>query len=159
MSLAADILLGVLLVVACYTDIRTQKIKNILTFPVMLAGLVLGPFHLPHWYDAPLGFAAAFVIAVPGWWWLKAMRAGDVKMLLAAGTLLGPEAAMRAALFTFALNIPYGLIVLALRGRLKRLITFYQKQGEGMDPTVVAYAPVVAAGVLLARLQPWPDLW
>ena len=33
-----DVLLVILAVVACYTDIREQKIKNILTGPMMLIG-------------------------------------------------------------------------------------------------------------------------
>ncbi len=153
-----DALLGVLLVVANLTDLRTQKIKNWLTFPVAAGGLVWASA-TPPWHDGVLGFGAAAATAIPGWRFGGAIRAGDVKMLIAAGTILGPEAAIRAVLFTYALGIPYGLVVLALRGRLTRLVSFYQQRGAGMEPTVVAYAPVVSAGVLIARFTGWIDLW
>ena len=66
---------------------------------------------------------------------------------------------VRAVLFTYALGIPYGLVVLAMRGRLTRLVNFYRTKGAGMDTTVVAYAPVVGAGILIARFTGWVDLW
>jgi hypothetical protein len=54
--------------------------------------------------------------------------------------------------------LPFGLVVLAVKGRLGRLWRFYA-HGERSDPTLVAYAPMIAFSVVLARLQPWPDLW
>ncbi len=153
-----DAVLGVLLAGACWTDVRTQRIRNVLTFPMMLAGVLTAPFALPGWWWGLGGLLAAFALAVPGWRFGGAIRAGDVKLLMAAGALTGPETAVRAVLFAYMLALPFGVAVLAVRGRLGRLWDFWAR-GERDTPTLVAYAPVIAVSVLLARLQPWPDLW
>lgn len=153
-----DAVLGGLLVGAVWTDVQTQKIRNVLTFPVMLAGLVASPFFLPAWWWGLAGLLVAFALAVPGWRFGGAIRAGDVKLLMAAGSLTGPEIAIRSVLFAYVFALPFGLVVLAVKGRLGRLWRFYA-HGERSDPTLVAYAPMIAFSVVLARLQPWPDLW
>lgn len=153
-----DLVLAVLIVHACWTDIRTQKIKNYMTLPVMAAGVVLSAIFAPHWWDGLGGWVVAFALTVPAWAFGRALNAGDVKMLMAAGALLGPEMTVRACLFTFILGLPAGLLVLALKGRLGNLHRFWVK-GDKSQATVVAHAPVVALGILLARLQPWPDLF
>jgi hypothetical protein len=56
------------------------------------------------------------------------------------------------------LALPAGLAVLAYRGRLGNLWKFWVKREKG-EVTEAIHAPVVAAGILLARLQPWPNLW
>lgn len=153
-----DAVLAGLLVGAVWTDMHTQKIRNVLTFPVMLAGVLGAPMVLPAWWWGAAGVLAAFALGAPGWRFGGAMRAGDVKLLMAAGALTGPEVAARAVLFAYALALPFGLVVLAVKGRLRRLWTFWVK-GERDEPTLIAYAPMIALSVLLARLQPWPDLW
>lgn len=152
-----DVVLLVLIVHACWTDLRTQKIKNYMTFPVMVAGIVLSGVFGGAWWVGIAGWVIAVAMTVPAFAFGRALNAGDVKMLAAAGALLGPEAAARACLFTFMLGLPAGLIVLAVKGRLGNLGRF--AQGDRSSPTVVAHAPVVALGILLARLQPWPNLW
>jgi prepilin peptidase CpaA len=152
-----DVVLGALLVAACITDVREQKIRNIHTFPAIVAGLVASPFFLPAWWTGLAGFIVAFALAVPGWRFGGAIRAGDVKLLLAVGALTGPEVGARAVLWSYALAFPFGLAVLLARGRLGRLWRFWVK-GERSDPTLVAYGPVIAVATLLARFWDWPDL-
>lgn len=153
-----DVVLAVLLVGCVVTDLLTQKIKNVLTFPVMLTGIAMAPLFAVHWWDGLAGLFAALLLAIPGWWFGGAIRAGDVKMLAAAGSLMGPEAALRAVVFTYVLAFPFGLVVLAMRGRLKNLWRFWVK-GDRTNPTLVAYAPMIAIAVGFARIQPWPNLW
>ncbi|MFZ5479900.1 MAG: prepilin peptidase [Myxococcota bacterium] len=150
-------MLLVLMLGAVWTDVRTQKIRNVLTFPTMLVGVAMAPLFAAHWSLGVVGLLATFAVALPGFMFGGAIRAGDVKMLAAAGSLLGPEAGIRAALFTYLLILPVGMVILVLRGRvgnLKKLAA-----GEKFEPTLVAHAPVIAVSILLARLQPWPDLW
>jgi prepilin signal peptidase PulO-like enzyme (type II secretory pathway) len=153
-----DGVLAALIVGCVYTDVTTQKIRNVLTFPVMLTGILMAPLFLPHWYWGAAGWLAAALVTIPAFAFGRALHAGDVKMLMAAGALMGPEAAVRAAIFTFALGFPVGLLTLAVKGKLGNVYRFWVK-GDRSDPTVVYHAPVVAMGILLARLQPWPDLW
>lgn len=153
-----DAALAVLLLGAVYTDVTTGKIRNVLTFPVMALGIAMAPFTQAHWFDGALGLLAAMLLAIPAWRLGRALHAGDVKMLMAAGALLGPEAALRAVLFTYILGFPAGIAVLAYRGRLGNLYRMFVKR-EKVEPTEAIHAPVVAAGILVARLQPWPELW
>mgnify|MGYP003394655338 CR=1 FL=1 len=151
-------MLAVLIVGACYTDFTTKKIRNILTFPVMALGVGLAPLYSTSPWTGLLGIFAAAAVAIPAWRFGRALHAGDVKMLMAAGALLGPEAAVRAGLFTYVLALPAGLAVLAYRGRLGNLWKFWVKKDKS-EVTEAIHAPVVAAGILCARLQLWPDLW
>ncbi|MBM4366607.1 MAG: prepilin peptidase [Deltaproteobacteria bacterium] len=154
----ADVALAVLIAGAVYTDITTKKIRNVHTFPVMALGIAMAPYTQPRWFDGALGLLAAMALAIPAWRLGRALHAGDVKMLMAAGALLGPEAAIRAVLFTYIIGFPAGIAVLAYRGRLGNLYRMFVKR-EKVEPTEAIHAPVVAAGILVARLQPWPNLW
>lgn len=139
---------------ACATDLRTQTIRNTLTLPMMAAGTLAAPWTL----DAPWSGAAGVGVALAAAflpWRGGALKAGDVKMLMAAGAWLGPGAAARATLWTLVLGVPAGLAVLAWRGRLGRVGRVLR---GGEAPTVVAHAPVVGAGIVAAMLLDWPAL-
>ena len=152
-----DVLLLGLLLGACVTDLRTRRIPNVLTLPVVLGGIALAPLRMA-WWEGFAGVVAALALAFPGWRFGGAMRAGDVKLLMAAGGLLGAQGSLRLVLFTYVLALPYGLVVLAVRGRLSNVWRVWAG-GEREDLTLAAFAPVIAAAALLARLQPWPVLW
>ena len=153
-----DIVLAVLILGACYTDFTTKKIRNVLTFPVMALGVGLAPLYSDDPLSGLYGLLAAAAVAIPAWRFGKALHAGDVKMLMAAGALLGAEGGIRAGLFTYVLALPAGLAVLAYRGRLGNIYKFWIKRDKS-EVTEAIHAPVVAAAILCARLQPWPNLW
>ena len=48
---------AVLIVVACYTDLTTQKIRNWLTFPTMLLGTCAAFYGLGAWWLGAAGVA------------------------------------------------------------------------------------------------------
>lgn len=137
---------------ACYTDLRTQKIRNALTLPMMAFGALAAPWTLSAWWAGAAGVGVALAAAFLPWRG-GAIKAGDVKMLMAAGALLGPDAAWRATLWTLLLGVPAGLAVLAWRGRLGNIARVLR---GGQDATVVAHAPVVGAGIVTAMLLRWP---
>ena len=151
-----DAALAVLLVAACATDLRARRIPNVLTLPAMALGAGVAPLYDVQWWQGLAGIGIAFVAAFPAWRFGGALRAGDVKLLMAAGSLVGWQIALRATLFSYALAVPFGLLVLAYRGRLGNLWRFWVR-GERTEVTLVAFAPVIVAAVLLARLQPWPE--
>lgn len=153
-----DVVLVALCAGSIYTDLATQKIRNVLTFPVMATGIAMAPLYGAHPSDGILGLLAAFAVALPGWKVLPAIKAGDVKMLMAAGALMDPEKAILAVLWTYVLGLPAGILVLLVRGRLGKLWRFVRFRDRS-DPTVVAHAPVVALGILAARVLPFPNLW
>lgn len=152
-----DVVLAGLLLGASYTDLRTGKIKNVLTFPVMLCGVLMAPLFGAHWYDGALGLLAAFVAGVALWRFGAAYHAGDVKLVMAAGALLDPETIWRGMLLGLILNVPVALTVLAVRGRLGHFVRFWAK-GERKETTRMVFGPVIAVGIVLARVQPWPNL-
>jgi prepilin peptidase CpaA len=150
--------LAVLLLGASYTDIRTGKIKNVLTFPVMLCGIAMAPFWAEHWYDGVTGLLAAFGLGVVLWKFGGAYHAGDVKMAMAAGTLLGPEMVLRGMILGLVLSLPVSLIVLIAKGRLGNLWKVWVKR-ERTEVTRMIFGPIIAIGMILARIQGFPNLW
>jgi prepilin peptidase CpaA len=154
-TIVRDVALVVLMAVACWTDVRTRKIKNWLTFPTMLLGIALALFSAVPWAGVA-GLFLCLAVCVPLWRIGPVLSAGDVKMLMAAGALLGPEHGVRAVLFTVALGLPAGLVALAVAGRLGGIGQVLRGRAA---PTMLWHAPVVSAGILAAWLQPWPNLW
>ena len=150
--------LAVLLLGASYTDIRTGKIKNVLTFPVMVCGLAMAPFWAAHWYDGVTGLFAAFGLGVVLWKFGGAYHAGDVKMVMAAGTLVGPEMVLRGMILGLVLSFPVSLAVLIAKGRLGNLWKRWVKR-ESIETTRMIFGPIIAIGMIIARVQPFPNLW
>lgn len=153
-----DVVLAALLLGASYTDLRTGKIKNVLTFPVMLCGVLMAPMFGAHWYDGVLGLLTGFAVGVVLWKFGNAYHPGDVKLVMAAGALLDPETVLRGVLIGLVLNFPVALIVLIARGRLGHFFRFWLK-GERKETTRMVFGPVIAAGIVLARVQPFPNLF
>src|SRR5580692_4136504 len=88
---AAQILLGMLTLVAAVFDIRYRRIPNWLVLSGMVAGLAWG-LYSSGW--SGLGHAAAglglgFAMYFP-LYLLRARGAGDVKLLAAVGAISGP---------------------------------------------------------------------
>lgn len=153
-----DLVLAVLLVGAMWTDWKTGKIKNVLTFPVMATGVLMAPLFAPHFYDGALGLLAAFAAGVVLWKFGGAYHPGDVKLVMAAGALVGPEMILRAILLGLLINFPVAIAVLLAKGRMQNFFRFWLKN-EREVTTKMIFALVISAGVVAARFQPWPNLW
>ncbi len=166
-----DIVVVGLLAVAVFTDVRTQKIPNVLTFGVMAVALVLRPVMayflldgdavFPAFLDALLGILAAFVPGFLFWNLGGAMKAGDAKLLMAVGAILGPFEVLRVFVMVLFVQIPVGLFQLWRAGRLRSLFRVVKagvlRQADGPAPMVAPFASVIAAGYVIARL--FPDLF
>lgn len=151
-----DLLLVVLMAIASYTDVRTMKIKNWLTFPMMVAGMLLSVVYLPHPWEGVAGVVVAFVVCLPLYLVGPVLSAGDVKMLMAAGALMGPEAAIRATLFSVALILPVAIGLLAAKKRFGNVTKVLK--GEA-PPTMLFHAPVISLAIVITRVQPLPDIF
>ncbi len=113
MDIAAAIMLLAALAVAVITDLRSQRIPNWLTFPLMLLGLVTHTV-MGGW-DGLLFSSAGFglglgVMLIP--FLLGMMGAGDVKLMAGVGAWLGANTAFAAFLFTCLAGGLYALVVL-----------------------------------------------
>lgn len=146
----ADAVLALTLAIAMYTDLTTGKIKNWLTFPVMAAGALTATLAGHAWWWGLAGMGAALVVSWPGYVFGRALHAGDVKLLMAAGTLIGPNAALYAVLFSYALGLPAGILGLAAKGKLQNLQKMVMRQP--FEPTRMVYGVVVSLAIVIARL-------
>ena len=85
--LMADAVLLLALLVACATDLRARKIPDVLTVPVLFVGIGIALVRGEVWF-ALLGVATALIIHLP-LYALGVDRAGDTKLMLAVGALVG----------------------------------------------------------------------
>jgi leader peptidase (prepilin peptidase) / N-methyltransferase len=116
-------LLGWTLLTASWIDARTMLLPDVLTLPLLLAGLGatawLDPDSLPdHALAAALGYGVLFAIA-RGYRWLRGrdgMGLGDAKLLGALGAWLGLSDLPTVVLLAACLGLAAAGI-LALRGR------------------------------------------
>lgn len=118
MTQVAPTLFVALLLGAAYSDLRTRRIPNALTFPGLLLGL--GCAMLPTGITltaAVLGVAAAMLFSLP-LFALRALGGGDGKLLMAVGAFMGPQGFMTALLLTILAG---GLLALYVASKLGRL--------------------------------------
>lgn len=162
-----DGLLAIGLLVAVYTDVKEQKIPNRLTLPLTGIGVL---WHLVHgeWWLPLVGTVSAFLLHF-GLWVLKVERGGDAKLMMAVGAFLGWSEMLEVTVWNLLLLVPVGVVVLALRGKLRNLVetlrfAWRRALGYPVEPpteqTFMAYAPVIASAVVVARFVDWPStLW
>jgi prepilin peptidase CpaA len=151
-------------VVGAAIDVRTRRIPNALTLPLAAAGLLVAAAGLgPIGPGAALaGCGVGLALMLPGYL-IGGTGAGDVKLLAAAGTLLGPAATVWAFGFTLIAGGVFALLVAAVRGRLwltcRRTVDLIRTGGANAgdiravgENNRFAYAPAIAVGVLIAAV-------
>jgi prepilin peptidase CpaA len=119
--LAAGLLYTLLLVVACFTDVRWRRIPNALVAVLALTGFAFSVALEPWWpgllrafSGLALGFSIWILFHIAG-----GMGAGDVKMFAAAASWLGPGGAWRAALLAALAGGVLSLVALVLQRRTR----------------------------------------
>jgi prepilin peptidase CpaA len=95
LRVAENVILAALLFTVMYTDWRFLRIPNVLTYPAMLVGIVLGALEgVPGelfsrgLVDHVAALALAFAISYP-FYAAGGLKAGDAKLLMAMGALRG----------------------------------------------------------------------
>ncbi|HSL62837.1 MAG TPA: A24 family peptidase [Desulfotignum sp.] len=109
----ALIFLGIVMAAAAYTDFTRQKIPNILTFSTFFAGLgyhglvhgMTGVFFSLAGAGTGLGLLIIFYM-------LSVMGAGDVKLMAAAGAILGAKGIFITFLITAIYGGIYSLVMI-----------------------------------------------
>lgn len=158
----AVVLVGGLL--AAVVDLATRRIPNGLTASIATLGLMLAGLHTTGAGLVPAvgGLLVGGALMLPGHL-LGRTGAGDVKLLAAMGTLLGPAGAATAFVYTLIAGGVLSLVVAAWRGRLEvmlsRTATLVRTGGSNVAEIErssagnrFAYAPAIAVGAWLAAL-------
>ena len=161
--MVAFISLSLGLVTAVVIDVRTRRIPNWLTGAIAAGGFGLafgGGSVTP--LGALLGLALGLGLMLPGHV-IGATGAGDVKLMAAVGTFLGPGLAFRAFLYSALAGGVMALAIAARRGLLAD--TVFGTSGLMTSPastrdTIVApargnrfaYGPAIAAGTFISLL-------
>ena len=121
---ALNIFVGILLTLACFTDLRTRRIPNVLTFSAAAGALL---FHLATggWSAADSSLAGLFLGALLFFpmFALRGMGAGDVKLLAAIGAWLGPGQVATVALATSIVGGVVAVVVAVAHGYLRKALT------------------------------------
>ncbi|MDZ7666369.1 MAG: A24 family peptidase [Desulfotignum sp.] len=112
----ALVFLGIVMAAAAYTDFTRQKIPNILTFSTFFAGLGYhGMVHgMPGVYFSLAGAGTGLGLLII-FYMLSAMGAGDVKLMAAAGAILGAKGIFITFLITAIYGGIYSLIMILTR--------------------------------------------
>ena len=157
--------LAVLLSVALYTDLRYGKIPNKLTFPCMVVGLTLGllsdGFHGFLLSLAGIGIVLGLYLVT----YSTAIGGGDIKLMMAVGSLVGLRLTIWAMLFSAVIG---GILAIIVMARYKTVLSTTRNLAThvylsvalraptelsgGPSVTKFRYSPAIALGTLLTIL-------
>ena len=159
--MAATFVIAAGIAIAVFTDLRTRRIPNALTASMAAAGFGLAALGLSVTpAQALFGLLVGLAIMMPGHV-LGATGAGDVKLLAAIGSLVGPSLALRVCLYSAVAGGVLAVIVAARRGLLAS--TLFSASQLVTAPSVAriaiesaprasrfAYGPAIAVGTFVA---------
>ena len=120
---AIGMLLSLIVIPAAGLDIKTRRIPNWLSLSGLVLGVILNTF-LGEWdglwfslKGLGLAFAVYFVLYL-----LRAMGAGDVKLMAAVGAAAGAGNWLGILVLTSVAGAVAGLLLVAFKGRLRKTL-------------------------------------
>jgi prepilin peptidase CpaA len=151
-------------IAAAVIDLRTHRIPNVLTIGIAIVGVGLAAAGLGR-VGIGMSIAGCLVglaLMLPGYL-IGATGGGDVKLLAAVGTLLGPGATLRAFVATAIAGGLIAIVVACRRGRMSATLagatalvtsagTRIDEIGDRSRDNRFAYAPAIAVGAIVAAL-------
>jgi prepilin peptidase CpaA len=143
------LLLSLALILSTAFDLYKRKIPNAITFPVMASAVVY--FILVNGMDGFLhsisGLVIGLALLIP-FYLQGGMGAGDVKLMGAVGSILGPSDVFTAFLYSALAGGVYALFVLARNKALSRTVRRYGIMLKGYVCTgQLMYIPPVGGNV------------
>ncbi|HKO89788.1 MAG TPA: A24 family peptidase [Polyangiaceae bacterium] len=111
---------------SAWTDARTGRIPNWLTFPALPLGLALGAIDAGWLGLGSAALGALLCFGVPYTLFRSsrgtAIGGGDVKLFTGLGALLGPRAGLEVELASLVLLAVFALLALTWRGQLLAML-------------------------------------
>jgi prepilin peptidase CpaA len=103
--------LSFLVTICAFTDLRTQKIPNVITLPGAMLAICLHAYHagIQGFYLSLGGWVLGFALLILPYS-LNAMGAGDVKLLAAIGAVVGPQGVFVIFLYAALIGGAYALL-------------------------------------------------
>ena len=171
LTLLLSLFVVILVVIAAVTDLQQHKIPNRLTFPAMLIGVMgHGVIHGLEGIGFSLeGLGLGFMLLF-GFYLMGGMAAGDVKLMAAVGSFLGPINIFLVFLMTAVLGGFYSLGMMiqdfglgGMSSRLRVIVkTFFLTGSVKLafscdDPhqKKLRYGLVIALGTLCYQFWYW----
>jgi len=164
------VILALALAAASLTDVAHRKIPNVITYPLALFGLI---YNIVMAGMSGLLFSLSGILVGGGilllFYALGGMGAGDVKLMAAVGSILGPLGVFQAFLYSALVGGLYALVVLYRHGALRDSFRRLAPVVDGFllvrampDPLIVhhagvprmCYALAISLGTVLAVLRP-----
>jgi prepilin peptidase CpaA len=144
------------LATAIATDMWHRRIPNALVVVMLISALALHAtsLELASVLWSLGGVLVGLLILLP-FYALGGMGAGDVKLLAAVGSLLGPWSTLLAGVLTLIAGALLGLGMMAWRsaGALPIAHRLPVPRAAATEPLQVPYSIAIAAGALIAVLQ------
>jgi prepilin peptidase CpaA len=143
------------LAAAAATDLLDRRIPNVLVVLMLICGILLHAVSIsPGTLLWSLGgVLMGFLMLIP-FYVLGGMGAGDVKLLAAAGSFLGPYGALLAGIFTLLAGGVLGVgMVLWRRIEDRRTSRLPLPKAPDPNASYVPYSLAISVGVLAAVLS------
>ena len=156
--------------IACVFDVKSARIPNWLTMSAVIVGLIFHTFsrQAQGFGVAAMGLTLGVAVFFP-LFALRAMGAGDLKLLGALGTWVGPVAVLWVALYAAIAGGVLAILVMLWRGYLRQglrnirtLLRFWSLEGLKPLPEIsldspksvrLPYAVPIAVGLVVALWQ------
>lgn len=124
LAFLSEVLLLLFVTAAGIYDLRERRIPNWLSLGGLSAafGLNLVLHQVSGFWQSLGGLVLAFVIYFC-LYWLRAMGAGDVKMMAAVGAIVGPRNWIVIFLFSALIGGLLGIVLVLWRGRVRRTVS------------------------------------
>jgi len=121
----STLLLLLVLVLAAYTDMRRNRIPNWLSLGALVTGLLLSYLFLPEGeiHNGLKGAGVGLALFLP-FYLAGGMGAGDVKLMAAVGSFMGPVPAFMTVCFTLMVGGCAALWIILRNGEL---VSFYRR--------------------------------
>ena len=164
------ILLAIVLILATAFDLHQRRIPNALTLPVIVGGMIYWSYlnGVDGFMHSTGGLLLGFAFLLPVYLF-GGMGAGDVKLMGAVGSILGPQGVFIAFLYSAIAGGVYALFVLARSRVLKQTagrygfmlrgylvtgqLTYLSPAAEEKLPRL-CYGVAISLGTILSVLRP-----